>query len=218
MRQMSIALMVAVVALLDFTAAQHWDAFLHGMLAGTKQTMASESTERLTILMNEAAIREIDWQLYHNWQLRLPEDQKDQIYASTFQQISDNIDEYVKQFMVQYETQTQIDMAAVLQKARDSWKGREPRSSEIQSIVKNYQRQIKGYINDREVRKIAKDYVRGFFKANFGQEEYKVNIWQRIKDLTPKFGGKISWEQFANLIKNSQVQNQVPQSNLVLII
>ena len=36
MRQMSIALMVAVVALLDFTAAQHWDAFLHGMLAGTK--------------------------------------------------------------------------------------------------------------------------------------------------------------------------------------
>ena len=78
-------LVLAMALLSQLCIAQnHWDAFLNGMLMGTKKTMMPETAEKMAILMNDAAVKEIDWQIYHNWQLRLPEESKDKIYFTTF--------------------------------------------------------------------------------------------------------------------------------------
>ena len=87
--------------------------------------------------------------------------------------------------MVEFDARANTTMNNVLSTVRMSWSNREPKSSEIDGFVKNYMQTLKNFVNHREMNKLAKDYVRTFFKVYHGQEDFKVSLWQRINDINP---------------------------------
>ena len=68
---------LSIAMLVVATLATDVDDFVERQL----KVVAENEKQRISAEMMEAADKEIHWQLYDNWRLRLPAQQKDQIQA-----------------------------------------------------------------------------------------------------------------------------------------
>lgn len=118
--------------------------------------------------MNKAALDEIDWQIYHNWRLKLPEDKKEEIYASSFEDVSSRIDDYLAVNKLAIELTAKDLLENVLMKVRINWMKKEPTALEINRIVNDYTRKVKSTVDTKGSQNVAKNFVRNVFENEFG--------------------------------------------------
>ena len=103
-------------------------------------------------------------------------------------EVSSQIDDYLQVEKIALELSAKDLMENELMKARVNWIRREPTALEINRIVKGYTTKVKNIIDFKLLQEMSKDFVRKLFKNDYGDDQYKVSIWRKIRDFIPKFG------------------------------
>ena len=134
-------------------------------------------------------MEEIDWQLHHNWRIKLPERSKRQLKSIVFRRF----EEQVKKLVSEYEDKQFLYTNQVIESLwMINMNFMAPQNVVIEDAKREYEIKMTEFYYEQEAlaKQSAKQMIRDHFKAEYGQT-FKVTYWQRIKDLSG-FGGEIT--------------------------
>ena len=132
--------------------------------------------------VRSALLEEIDWQLYNNWKIKIPEDSKDTIKQLVFREYEAWINESVGDF--EFDQKFTANPAANKVENKYFEDSLHDMNGALDDAYGDYRDIMYSDMieSSSKAKEEAKQLIRDHFKTRYG-EAFKVTLWQRIKDV-----------------------------------
>lgn len=187
------ALLTTAIVLMASVNANWRVGRLQQVLDTTKKLVIEKAAEQVHQSMTLAIEQEVDWQLYKNWKLKLPASQKDAIKTLALRDTAPWVQQTKELFVNHFDTLASREVSQIFTPIANKWVYEQPSNEEMEAEIGQAVLALQARLSPVDVQhylKQGKEIVRMYFHDHFGQDDYKVSIWQRIKDLSGK--GKVS--------------------------